>query len=73
MNDVLTAAEVAQWLKLSADYVREIAAAGHLPCVRFGREYRFNRAQVEAWLTESAYRRASISTVAPQHCTQEQC
>jgi len=65
LPEVLTAAQVADWLKLSADYVREIAAAGHLPCVRFGREYRFQRTQIEAWLTESAYKRASISTAAP--------
>src|SRR5690606_41288697 len=65
LPEVLTAAQVADWLKLSADYVREIAASGHLPCVRFGREYRFQRTQIEAWLTESAYKRASISTAAP--------
>jgi excisionase family DNA binding protein len=49
-DEVLTLAEVARLLKVSADAVRSRAEEGELPGRRFGKEWRFARMAVLAWL-----------------------
>ena len=51
-NDVLTLEEAAALLKLSADTVRSRAEEGDLPGRRFGKEWRFARIAVLAWLAD---------------------
>ena len=49
-DEVLTLGEVANLLKVSADAVRSRAEEGELPGRRFGKEWRFARTAVLAWL-----------------------
>lgn len=51
-DEVLTLEEVAAFLKLSPDAVRSRAEQGDLPGRRFGREWRFARMAVLAWLAD---------------------
>jgi excisionase family DNA binding protein len=50
--DVLTLEEVAALLKLPLDAVRSRAEEGDLPGRRFGKEWRFARVAVLAWLAD---------------------
>lgn len=47
LREVLTAAEVAELLRLSAHQVRRLAAAGELPAARFGGAWRFSRRAID--------------------------
>ena len=49
-DEVLTLGEVAKLLKVPADEVRARAEEGELPGRRFGKEWRFARVAVLAWL-----------------------
>jgi len=49
-QDVMTAADVAEYLQIPVRSVHEYAARGELPSVRIGRHRRFSRAAVEAVL-----------------------
>jgi excisionase family DNA binding protein len=51
-DDVLTLEEVAAFLKLPADVVRSRAEDGDLPGRRFGKDWRFARMAVLAWLAD---------------------
>ncbi len=51
-DEVLTLAETAALLKVSADTVRSRAEEGELPGRRFGKEWRFARTAVLAWLAD---------------------
>jgi len=51
-GDVLTLEEAAALLKLPRDAVRSRAEEGDLPGRRFGKEWRFARVAVLAWLAD---------------------
>jgi excisionase family DNA binding protein len=51
-DEVLTLEEAAALLKLPADAVRSRAEGGDLPGRRFGKEWRFARMAVVAWLAD---------------------
>jgi excisionase family DNA binding protein len=48
--DVLTIAELAQWLQVGEPAIAELAEKGELPGRRLGGEWRFAREAVLAWL-----------------------
>ncbi len=53
MSELLTAPEVARRLRLSVPYIYSLAAAGLIPCVRFGeRAIRFPADEVDEWLRQ---------------------
>jgi excisionase family DNA binding protein len=52
IDEVLTLEEAAALLKLPADTVRSRAEEGDLPGRRFGKEWRFARMAVLAWLAD---------------------
>jgi excisionase family DNA binding protein len=56
-DEVLTLDEVAGLLKVPADAVRSRAEADELPGRRFGKEWRFARMAVLAWLTDGEGRK----------------
>jgi excisionase family DNA binding protein len=61
---LLTCDEVAQVLRVSAETVRHLAAAGELPGRKIGRAWRFPRVTIEAFLldtTTEAHRRVTDS------------
>ncbi len=51
-DEVLTLEELAALLKVPADAVRSRAEKGELPGRRFGKEWRFARTAVLAWLAD---------------------
>ena len=49
--EVMTAAQAADFLQIAETAVVELAAAGKLPGRRLGRDWRFSRAALVAWLS----------------------
>ena len=49
-DEVMTALEVAELLRMPVSTVYLLAARGEIPCTRFGRAYRFLRPRIEALL-----------------------
>lgn len=47
--EILTAEETAALLRLNAQTVQRLAAAGEIPSKRLGREWRFRRSEILAW------------------------
>ena len=53
MAEVLTADEVALYLRTSPGTVKRMAKAGRLPAVKVGRTWRFRKADLDEMFTES--------------------
>lgn len=51
-SQLLTPKEVADWLKVTPDWVKEMARDGEMPAMKLGRYWRFSRPTVAAWLEE---------------------
>lgn len=49
-QDVMTAEQAAEFLQTSRDTLLRKARAGQVPAAKFGREWRFRRADLDAWL-----------------------
>jgi excisionase family DNA binding protein len=47
---LLSAADVAAWLKLNVETVYDLIAHHQLPAIKVGGQWRFEEAQVRAWL-----------------------
>lgn len=65
-DEVLTLGEVAKLLKVSADAVRSRAEEGELPGRRFGKEWRFARTAVLAWLADGERKKTRGTTAEPR-------
>ena len=50
MDNLMTLAEVAEYLRLSKDTVYRMASGGRLPASKVGSQWRFRRDDVERWL-----------------------
>lgn len=50
VRDILTAQEVADYLKVSKPTVYKLARAGEIPAVRLGGTWRFSRSLLDEWL-----------------------
>jgi len=48
--NILTAQEVSAHLRISPQRAYELARLGLLPCIRIGRQVRFDEVKVEAWI-----------------------
>ena len=62
-DEVLTLEEVAALLKLPLEAVRSRALEGDLPGRRFGKDWRFARAAVLAWLAEGETPERGVESV----------
>lgn len=51
MNEMLTTAELVEWLKISRPTLHLLRKDG-LPYLKIGRSVRFEKEKVEAWLKE---------------------
>jgi len=52
VHDVMTAEQAAEFLQTSRDTLLRKARRGELPAAKLGREWRFRRADLDAWLVE---------------------
>ncbi len=50
MQEVMTAKQAAEFLQTSRDTLIRKARAGEVPAAKFGREWRFRKADLDAWL-----------------------
>ena len=48
-NKIMTAQEVAQYLRLDVTTIYRLAQAGGIPAVKVGRAWRFKRELIEEW------------------------
>ena len=55
MSDVLTAKQAAEFLQLSPETVKAKARAGLMPAMKIGREWRFSRRQLLAWIEDASW------------------
>ena len=60
-NEIMTAQEVAQYLRLSTATVYKLAQAGKIPATRVGRAWRFKRELLDEWIKQqSSSKRATL-------------
>ena len=52
-ENLLTPDEVANTLRLARKTVVTMAREGRLPCIRIGRFYRFDPADIDRWIQEN--------------------
>lgn len=63
----LTTEEVLEYLQINLRTVYRLIDAGQLPAVRVGRQWRFRRADIDAWLdTQRPHRPAATAPAAPE-------
>lgn len=53
MKELLTTQELAKYLKLRPETVLRIVKRGELPAAKIGRQYRFDRDQIDNWLLQN--------------------
>lgn len=49
---LLTASEVAEIIGMTPDYVYALSRRGRIPTITFGRQRRYRREQIDAWLEQ---------------------
>ena len=54
INEVLTAGEVASYLRVSLSTIYRLLKSGELPAFKIGSDWRFNRVHIEEWLKSRA-------------------
>lgn len=54
INEVLTAGEVASYLRVSLSTIYRLLKNGDLPAFKIGSDWRFNRVHIEEWLRSRA-------------------
>ena len=52
MSELLTTIELAEYLKLRPETVIRKAKKGELPAIRIGRQFRFEKSQIDNWLLQ---------------------
>ncbi len=45
-----TVAEVAEYLRLNPETVRQMARQSKIPCIKVGRVWRFQRVEIKMWI-----------------------
>ena len=66
MDDVfLTTEEVLEYLQVNLRTVYRLIKAGKIPAVRVGRQWRFRKRDIDAWL-DSQHPRGGLRSVSPQ-------
>jgi len=53
MDNLMTLAEVAAYLRLSKDTVYRMASGGRLPASKVGSQWRFRKGDVDQWLDKN--------------------
>ena len=60
-NEVLTALEVAQYLRLDVATIYKLAQSGEIPAVKVGRTWRFKKELIDEWFRQRSRRRKTGS------------
>ena len=66
-DQLLTAAQVAEWLAVPESWVREATRAGKLPHLRLGRYIRYHPDAITTWLQERAHPAPPGLPARPRH------
>lgn len=59
--EVLTSEQAAEYLQLGLSTVKRLARAGAIPAAKAGRQWRFRKADLDAWLTSGGAREGHSS------------
>lgn len=51
-KEVMTAADLAEYLGFSKNWIYRKAEAGEIPATRFGNRWRFKRSVIDKWVEE---------------------
>ncbi|HHE71173.1 MAG TPA: DNA-binding protein [Chloroflexi bacterium] len=65
-NEIMTAQEVAQYLRLAEATVYKLAQAGEIPAVKVGRAWRFKKALIDEWFRREAMQNSHPDEVTPE-------
>jgi len=68
MDSLMTLGEVADYLRLSKDTVYRMAQSGRIPASEVGMQWRFRKADVDAWLD----RNKNTATAGETHVSERQ-
>ena len=50
MNDILTAQDLSEYLKITTTTIYKLAQQGKIPCFKIGSEWRFKKDLIDKWL-----------------------
>ena len=53
-NEIMTAKEVAEYLRLTEATIYKLAQAGEVPALKLGRTWRFKRELIDEWFRREA-------------------
>src|SRR5574341_174349 len=65
LSRMLTAAEVASYLRLHVMTVYRMAQLGELPSLRIGQQWRFQRDHIDGWLRKHSQRQSTVCSAGP--------
>ncbi|MBU0702429.1 MAG: helix-turn-helix domain-containing protein [Chloroflexi bacterium] len=63
-NKIMTAQEVAQYLRLNKATIYRLAKAGEIPAVKVGRTWRFKKELMDEWFRRESSRNSRSGEVA---------
>lgn len=58
MDELLTVRELAGYLKLNSATVMRKAGKGEIPAIKVGRQFRFNKGEIDKWLNQKSVSKA---------------
>ena len=65
-NKIMTAQEVAHYLRLDKATIYRLAQAGEIPAVKVGRTWRFKRELIDEWFRQESIRNSHSDDTAPE-------
>jgi excisionase family DNA binding protein len=54
LKEIFTTQELAKYLKMNPTILRSKARKGEVPAIKLGKQYRFDKEQIDAWLSRKA-------------------
>ena len=69
----LTTEEVLEYLQVNLRTVYRLIKAGKIPAVRVGRQWRFRKSDIDAWLESQRTRSVRPAVAASSRCARQRC
>lgn len=70
MDNVITAKELAEYLKLSEDHIRRLTSRSEIPYVKIGHSVRYRMSNIDRWLSSKmVYCKKEINEIAETYVT----